>query len=317
MMHSLQINSPVSNHFDNQYDIRDKMLDIAPFFHLARIFGVIPFSRVNKYNISVSKCSLRLALFIQSLMALAYMTYSYQLYIEVLILFGSNDVRLTVTSVSGSVNYIIDQFNIWSIVFISQKLPALLTVILGNFAFTDRNLTRINWRWSKIRVRLLTFVTAAIIVVKNGLLIYQFDHLKLSVNIGARYIYGMILVLEQLISLLNLELNARFKAFHQEIKDKNGHNDLKDLRLLHDVYKALFENQSLIAQSFGKFLLFDLSQMFILIINGFLNVFLVCLSMKNGEVNSDFCVPAIFTFDCVWRFCFIARNCGSLQIEVR
>jgi len=290
------------------------MFDIGLFLHLARVFGVIPFSSVEKNKISVSKWTLRSSFLVQSAMVVLYMIYSYERYLPAYSLSG--EVRLTVTNAIGFVVFFIDHVNVWNIVFMSQKLPSLLNTMSKNFHFFDEHTPEINRRRSKIRACLFTVQTAAVIVVKTGLLFYHFDHFKLSFNIGARFIYGMILVLEQLISLLTLELFSRYKLVNQKLRRLKGQTNLIDVRLLHDLYKALIENSSILAQSCGRFFLLDLSQMFMLIINGFLNLFLVCLPPQSN--NAPYCVSRIlFALDCLWRFCFITRNCGILHLEVR
>jgi len=293
------------------------MFNIIPLLHLSRIFGVVPFSSVENYNISVTKWTLRLSLLVQSLVEICYLIYCYQRYVHNYSSSG-DDVRLTVASASAIVNILFDHLNVCSLIYVSQKLPTLLNVLLKNFSFLDEHLVEINWRWSKFRVYLITVQTAMFIVVKNGLLLYHYDHLKLSFNIGARFIYGMILVLEQLISILCLELLDRFKLINQKIRHLKGNTNLEDLRLIHDLYKALFKNHCLVAQSFGYFLFFDLSQMLMLMLYGFLTIFLVNLPRQNSEEDKlALFVSVIFTLDCLRRFCFITRNCGRLQLEVR
>jgi hypothetical protein len=173
-------------------------------------------------------------------------------------------------------------------------------------------------RRPKSKSAIFVILAASVYIPKTYFLFSRYDHFRISFNVGARYIYGMIFITELLISLTCMEIKSRYTELHLLLKTRTGNCNLEEVRALHTTYSSLRDGHSLFAWHVGKFLLTDISQMVMLIMNGILSVFVNCLITKEGgELKSfSWCTThGIFATDCIWRMCFLVLSCGALQTE--
>lgn len=293
------------------------------FLYLARLFGIVPFLKIEKSKLVATKWTLRTSLFVQSVMAMLYLIHilrqdkiKYLLYNKQRS-FNSNDaddVRYTFTCIITTANFSADLINIFLIILLSQKTHKLINTLLQKFLTLDKEISH----HSKSKAGFFVILTASVYIAKTYFLFSRYDHFRISVNIGARFIYGMILTTEQLISLTCMEINSRYNKLHSLLKTMTGCCSLEEVRALHTSYYSLREAHSLFAWHVRKFLLTDISQMLMLIMNGILSVFVICLVTNEGEEQKSFgwCASnGIFAADCIWRMCFLVRNCSALQTE--
>lgn len=293
------------------------------FIHLARIFGVVPFLRVENRKLIVPKIALRLSLLVQSFMVTLYIIYALQ-HEQIVYLFnrksseGNADERLMFTSLTIVFNFFIDILNLLVIIHLSQNNHKLANVLLKHFAAIDADQLfnagqTISWK----RDVLMTIFTASIYVARVSFIFSQFDKYKISFNIGVRFAYGMTLVSEQLISLICLEIKSRYEKLHSLLKLKVGCLNYKEARALSSLFISLRDAHFRLIRHVPKFLLFDILQLVLLVTTGVLSVLLNCLVAEEQKSTAWCATNALFAADCLWRVCFLVRNFGALQSEVR
>jgi len=286
---------------------------MVPFFYLARIFGVLPFSNIDTNHLTVTKCARLLSFLVQSFFGVIFLIYFINYYHQQPI---AKEMRAMITSATVTINFILDQFNVWSIITLSQKLPRVVNGILRNFSFADKILEQSDTTWRKIRLLFFTAFTVTIIITKGTFLFITVDDNSFTVSASARYIYAMILVSEMLVSFLCLEIKSRVQILNKELKSSQV--NFKEIKALHHVFQALNENHFSLSVCTRKFLLFDLSQMLTLVVFRALYLFVSC----NGDQDNEgkriiLCIKdLVYMTDCIWRFCMLTRSCGTLQNEV-
>jgi hypothetical protein len=310
-------------HHQNLTQLRSNKM--IAFLHLARIFGVVPFQRVENRKLKVPKSALRLSLMVQSFMVTLYIIYAFQ-HEQIVYLFsskssgGTADERLIFTSLTIVTNVIIDILNLSVIIHLSQRNHKLANVLLKRFADVDDNklFDAGQPQWKKDV--LLAIFTSLIYIARVSFVFSQYDKYKVSFNIGVRFAYGMTLVTEQLISLMCLEMKSRYKKLHSLLILKVGCISYKEVHTLSSMLISLRDAHCLLMQHVRKFLLLDISQLVLLVTTGILNIFLCCLVPSEGEEqkSASWCATnGVFAADCLWRVCFLVRNCGALKNEVR
>jgi hypothetical protein len=297
----------------------DKMI---AFLYLARIFGIVPFLRVKNHQLLVPKWTLRLSLLVQSFMVTLYIIYAFQ-HEQIVYLFSSifsksaADERLMFTSLTITINFLVDFGNICLIVLNSQRNPKLANVLLKKFIAIDEQSPGTSH--SDV---LMTIFTASIYVARVAFIFSQFDKYTISFNIGVRFVYGMTFVVEQWNSLMCMEIKSRYQKFHSKLKQQAGGGDstYEEVRSLSCLFNSLRDGHTHLVRHVCKFLLLDISQLFMLVLNGILSVFLVCMVPKEGDEqkSAGWCASnGLFAIDCLWRVGFLVQNCGALQNEVR
>jgi hypothetical protein len=288
------------------------------FFYLARLFGIVPFLRIEKNKLVATKWTLRISFIINSFMAVLYLVYILNNEKIQYLMFRSsdlNDVPYMFACIISAFSYSVDMVNVGLIVLLSQKTHKLFNSLLQNFETMDEKMFP---RRPKSKSSFFVILAASVYIAKTYFLVSRYDNFRISFNVGARYIYGMILVTELLISLTCLEIKSRYAKLHSRLKTSTGNCNLEEVRALHTIYSSLRDGHSLFSWHVRKFLLTDISQMVMLIMNGILSVFVNCLVTKEeGEQKSfSWCTThGIFATDCTWRMCFLMYSCGALQRE--
>jgi hypothetical protein len=291
------------------------------FLYVARCFGIVPFLKIENKKLVVTNWTLRISLFVQSSMAIMYFIYVLHQDKMRYLLFNkrrrsfnpndANDVRYMFTCIVTAVSFAADIINIFHIVLVSQKSHKLINLLLQKFLTIDKTISPI----PKSKDVFFIVLTTSVFVAKTIFLFSRYDRFQISFNIGARFIYGMTLVTEQLISLTCVDMKSRYGKLHSLLKTRAGCCDLEEVRALHSTYSSLREAHSLFAGHVRKFLLSNISQMVLLIVNGILSVFVICLISKQQKSLSWCASNGIFATDCIWRLCFLVYNCGALQTE--
>jgi hypothetical protein len=288
------------------------------FLYLARLFGIVPFLRMEKNKLVATKWTLRISLIVQSFMVILYLGYILNHEKIKHLMFHSSDskdVPYLFTCIITTFSYSVDMVNVILIVLFSQKTHKLFNTLLRKFGTIDE---KIFTRCPKSKSVYFAILATSVFISKTIFLFSRYDNFRISVNVGARYIYGMILFTELLISLTCLEIKSRYTKLHSILKTSAGNCNLQEVRALHTIYSSLRDGHSLFATHVSKFLLTDISQMLMLIMNGILSVFVNCLVTKEGGEQKSFswCTThGILAADCTWRMCFLIHSCGALQIE--
>ncbi|CAB3381742.1 Hypothetical predicted protein [Cloeon dipterum] len=133
--------------------------------------------------------------------------------------------------------------------------------------------------------------------------------------IGARVVYCTNVFSELLVCLVCTELRVRLETLNGKIRTLQDHCK-GEIKKLSDAFYAITKIQKDLAYSVRFFLLFDLSQLFMLILSGFLNTCLRCSNFSNGKMTMNWCVYTLgMAMDGTWRFSAIAASCGRLQSE--
>jgi hypothetical protein len=288
------------------------------FLYLARLFGIVPFLRMEKNKLVATKWTLGISLVVQSFMVILYLVYILN-HEKIKYLLSrssdSNDIPYLFTCIITAFSYLVDIVNVSLLVLFSQKTHKLFNTLLQKFATTDE---KIFTHCLKSKSVFFVILASSVYISKTYFLVSRYDNFRISVNVGARYIYGMILFTELLISLTCMEIKSRYTKLHSILKTSAGNCNLEEVRALHTIYSSLRDGHSLFALHVSKFLLTDITQIVMLIMNGILSVFVNCLVTKEGGEQKSFswCTThGILATDCTWRMCFLIHSCGALQIE--
>jgi hypothetical protein len=231
---------------------------------------------------------------------------------------GAADERLMFTSLTILTNIIVDILNLVVIIQLSQRNHKIVNILQKHFVEIDDTYAGQPPKWK--RAALMTIFTALIYIARVSFVFSQFDKYQISFNVGVRFAYGMTFFTEQLISLMCLEMKARYENVHLLLKLKVGCINYKEVRALGSSLISLRDAHCLLIRHVRTFLLSDISQLVLLVTTGILNIFLCCLVPSEGEEqkSASWCATnVVFATDCLWRVCFLVRNCGALQNEVR
>jgi hypothetical protein len=166
----------------------------------------------------------------------------------------------------------------------------------------------------------MTIFTATIYVARVAFFFSQFDKYTISFNIGVRFVYGMTFVTEQWISLMCMQIKSRYQKFHSMLRQQAGDSTYEEVRALGSLFDSLRDGHTHLVRHVCTFLLLDISQLFILVLNGILSFFLVCMVPNEGDEqkSAGWCASnGLIAIDCLWRVGFLVHNCGALQNEVR
>jgi hypothetical protein len=296
---------------------------MIPFLHLARVFGVLPFSSVKAEKLIVSKTSRLISLSVLSVMEIFFLLHFCTKFMRMLSLneFHDANMRDTIQSATFIINYLLDQFNVCAIIELTWKLPGVVNAVLrGNFLF-DKTFLLPDLGWRYKRLYLFLCVTLFALVTKSTLLIILVDYNSWITCLTARYIYSVTLITEQLMSLMCLEMRSRLVCLNKKLKVLRStiNSDLSEIQSIQNAYRALLESQNLLSQCFTKFLLFDLSQMLFQIIGRIIDTFGSYVSMEAQDTNGIHYLllkNSVYILDCMWRFFAICWYCDALQSEV-
>jgi len=288
------------------------------FLYLARLFGVVPFLKIEKQQLVATKWTLRTSLFFQSSMVTSYLVYLLNQEKIKYLMFGSfnsndaDDVPYLFTCIVTAFNYAVDLISLTVIVLMSQKTHKVLNVLLQKFAIIDHKFSH----HPKSKAGFFAILALSVYIARTYYVFSRYDRFQISFNVGSRFIYGMTLFTEMLISLTCMEIKSRYAKLHSLLKTSNGNCNLEEVRALHTIYSSLRDGHSLFAWHVRKVLLTDISQMVMLIVNGILSVYVICLNKEDREQSIGWCASnGIFAADCIWRICFLVHNCGALQTE--
>jgi hypothetical protein len=291
------------------------------YLYMARLFGIVPFLKIEENKLVATNWASKTSLFVQSFMAVLYLVYilneekiKYLMFDKYSNSNDADDVRYMFTCIVFALHFAGDLINICIIVLMSQKTLKLFNTLLHKFSTIDENISPC----PKSKAGFFVILAASVFIAKTYYLFSRYDHFRISFNIGVRFTYGMNLVTELLISLTCMEIKSRYTKLHSLLKTSTGNCNLEEVRALHTAYSSLRDGHALFAWHVGKFLLTDISQMVMLITNGILSVYVICLTKEGGEQKSvTWCASnGIFATDCIWRMCFLVYNCGALQTEV-
>jgi len=286
-------------------------------FQVARVFGVIPLSKIGlNQRFSVTKIARLFSLVVQSGMALVYLKYCYTKYLASQS--GSQSFKTKITSATSVINYSLDQLTVWSVIILSQQFPTVTNKIFKNFSFVDKTLQQSKYLWPKVRLNIMILMSTLMFLSKNISTFFVGGHISLLLLISSRFIYIMIIVAELIIVNFCLDIKYRFKNLNEELKSQNTCLNKSQAEKLHFVFRALDEIHSKLAASTRKILLFDLSQILMMILSRSLNICIHCFAPEDNESKSSiWCfTQALYVADCIWRFCMIICSCGTLQNEV-
>jgi hypothetical protein len=284
------------------------------FLRLASIFGVLPFPNYLSNKSSISSGVIHV---IQLLFQIFYFIYFCQNFKKFYDSGFSEPIRERITTVTSLINSFLDQFNVYSIIAFSWRVPKLTRAFLRVCVYNDKILQFNDKPWSSIRKYFFTVFTASVVIVKTVYMIITVHYPELNIKLSVRYIYALIVFSEQYVSYMNLEIRARLTYLNQKLKSKSALTK-QDVELLQSAFRELTNCQCMLAKSVRKFMLFDLAQLLMLIIFRTLNAVIFCVMAEAESAQSiSWCATNLtFTCDCMWRFSMIAWSCGSLQAEV-
>lgn len=293
---------------------------MIPFIHLARIIGILPFSSVKAEKLTVTKISRLISLFALSVWELIYLWYfckAFNGFISFNEIHETN-MRDTIKSATFILNFLLDQFNVCAIIEFTWKLPGVVnTVLRSNFRLDETlRLPRLR-RWNKSYFFLC--VTIFALVTKATLLIILVNYDSWIICLTTRYIYSVILISEQLLSLMCLEMRSRLDCVNKKLFLLRSieNLDLREIKSFQDAYRALLESQNFLSQSVKKFLLFDLSQMLFQIISRIVDTLGYYVTLEARDTfNINLLKNSVYVIDCIWRYFTICWCCGALQSEV-
>ncbi|CAB3377564.1 Hypothetical predicted protein [Cloeon dipterum] len=227
--------------------------------------------------------------------------------------YESHNFRMTVTAAFAMVNYFIDHLNVLSLIQLSQKIPKCIIFMIENFKFADKKLNfQFRDMWG-----IYALVTSSIMLAKIAFMIFGAANPRLPLSLSSRFVYCMMFVTEQLVSYVCLETKKRLVLLNELLRSDVEEKNFVRLTNLRAIFAALTDSQSALARLTQRFLLFDLSQAFMLVIVGAMNIYNHCAVADDPTINATWCMTsAVFGLDCAWRICFLAASCGCLQIEV-
>ncbi|CAB3381741.1 Hypothetical predicted protein [Cloeon dipterum] len=228
---------------------------------------------------------------------------------------GSNyDVRLIITAASSITNFALDFLNIIAIIYMSQKMPSTMRKVLKILRLVDQTLATNS---SNPRAHFFIALALSAIVFRYSLSLSVVNSAAwFYYLIGARVVYCSYIFSELLVCLVCTELRVRLETLNGKIRTLQEHCK-GEISKLSDAFYAITKIQKDLAYSVRFFLLFDLSQLFMLILSGFLNTSLRCSNFSNGKMTMNWCVYTLcVAMDGTWRFSAIAASCGKLQSEV-
>jgi hypothetical protein len=287
---------------------------MVPFLYLVRIFGVLPFSRFKSNRLYVTKFSRVFFFCLQAFFSCFFLLYTITRGISVYAVITSKaEIGSKITSATSYFNLILDIFNCLAVIQLSSLLPRAVDLILRNNEFADGQLEVTDYFWIKFRSFFFPVFASVMLTAKISFLFIVIDRANIfNLSVVCRFIFGMNLVSELLISYLALELRSRFIVLNLRLKQLINADDLNTFESMHRVFVAVNESHYQFAKCIKRFLLTNNSQLLSMIVFRTLNLYFHC----EGEGTILCLATAVYAADSSWRFCFVSTCCGLLQNEV-
>jgi hypothetical protein len=296
--------------------------EVTPALYVTRALGLLPFSRLNhETSPFVLSSSLKfrvLSIVVHSIFLSLYILHTYNTVCTLFHVISSHEsserlpaASSLATSIIGDIMDLANTVN--ALILVNYTCP-IVENVLRSLNKCDKLLH------VYVSTKLRTILISIFIVIKHTLKIIAFfmflydtsSDLRLAIQISACLFIGA----ELLLLVLCLEIRDHLRIINTHIlsKRKRSFN-------LTEAYETLCSSQQILNEAFGLFLLFHLSQLFILVLKVLVVIAVSCVfhvNVPNIPLKDD---QQCFTYflqvlDGLIRFSLIVWGCNGVTKEV-
>jgi hypothetical protein len=137
------------------------------------------------------------------------------------------------------------------------------------------------------------------------------------VKLGARAISGIIMASEQTFIILCLQLGKRLKNINSALSKMSSEIKPSEVKRLRNCYDCVTAAHKVLSERLGPYLLFNLTQLFMLSLCSLLFAIYACNSPKAPSASDQCSGFLIFFVEMSFRFSLLIWSCNSLSVLVR
>jgi len=294
----------------------------APFFTFAKYLTVIPHSKIDfEKGLVFSTAKLRNAvLLLKTPLFILYCLFAVDKFRQEPLpkKNASGSIKEVVSGVFLTAFRCTDIVNALSIIEFAHKTPELVQRAIVDLKTFDKCLRIERSKSRKIQSFVHIFLVCARASIKAGLQLVFIDNWILGYNIGPRLLLAITITAEHLLVVLNMEIGVRLDEINELLKRENNFQPVKgkQLRKLQTAFVTIIDFQQFLSSSVYKLLLFDLMQLFFVVLSAALKLFMKC-SKQREEISFSHCLATSeFVVDAITRFILLVCSCGFLKIKV-
>jgi hypothetical protein len=297
--------------------------DIAPALYVARVFCMLPFSRLRHDHIALkSSVWMRLVTLIVHVFFLV--LYIHQIWDTIFFLINTISLTQNVSDVSAAallfVCQIIDLINTVNLLYLAQQTCKTIEMFLVMMIKVDTCLGNLKSRRNNIYLQVS--VVVIFFLIRCFILFYTVINMKLSVKMSPLIASGIYRLAEHLLFVLCLELRHRICIINFQLHTASRCNlSLNKIKNLVSSYQVLNYTQNYLNKKFGLYLLLNISQLFSLTLLGLISLSMPCITgnstyFANTSTITHCIGYAVLIADGASRFVLQIWGCSVVDSEV-
>jgi hypothetical protein len=289
--------------------------DLAPLFYLMRVMVLLPFSKFTPTHGLQSAFKNHLVVFCWQMTLLSCYVRFYILSVQDFI--KSYNTESQASEIMSSAILLlmqcIDLVNTLIIMAFYLLANSHLNKYMKLLEKADANLPVKSTKINHV-ICLTIFVTyfTAKMVLSKVLL----DADQGLVRLGARAISGIIMASEQTFITLCLQLGKRLKNINSALSKMSSEMKPSEVKRLRNCYDCVSQAHKVLSEKLGPYLLFNLTQLFMLSLCSLLFAFNACNIPRASSASDECRGHLVFFVETSFRFSLLIWSCNSLSVLV-